>query len=70
VVRISVNDLWLAPGRYYVEVWLDPMIDGISCDAIFDYPLLSIVNRGLVTHGLNRPWGSVYCKAVAWDVKN
>ena len=68
LVRISVNDLSLAPGRYYVEVWLDPMIDGISCDAIFDYPLLSIVNRGLVTHGLNRPWGSVYCKAVEWDV--
>ena len=68
LVRISVNDLSLVPGRYYVEVWLDPMIDGISCDAIFDYPLLSIVNRGLVTHGLNRPWGSVYCKAVEWDV--
>jgi lipopolysaccharide transport system ATP-binding protein len=69
IVRLTADDLVLTPGRYFAEVWLDPMIDGISCDAIFDYPLLSIVNRGLVTHGLNRPWGSVYCKEVKWSVE-
>jgi hypothetical protein len=68
VVRIAANDLMLAPGRYYAEVWLDPMIDGTSCDAIFDYPLLSVANRGLVTHGLNRQWGSVYNKDTDWNV--
>jgi len=67
-VRISVDDLLLAPGRYYVEVWMNPMIDGTPCDAIFDYPLLSVANKGLVTHGLDRQWGSVFCKAV-WDVE-
>jgi lipopolysaccharide transport system ATP-binding protein len=68
VVKLSVKDLFLAPGRYFADVSLDPMIDGDSCDAIFDYPLLSVVNKGQVTHGLNRPWGSVYCKDTKWSV--
>jgi len=68
VIKLSVPDLYLAPGRYFAEVWLDPMIDGISCDAIFDYPLLSVVNSGQVTHGLTRPWGAVYSKDAKWSV--
>lgn len=68
VIKLSVPDLYLAPGRYFAEVWLDPMIDGDSCDAIFDYPLLSVVNSGQVTHGLTRPWGNVYSKDAQWAV--
>jgi lipopolysaccharide transport system ATP-binding protein len=67
-VSVTARDLLLAPGRYYVEVWMDPMIDGDSSDAIFDYPLLSVVNKGLVTHLLNRQWGSVHCKPVEWKI--
>jgi len=68
VVKLSVKDLFLAPGRYFADVSLDPMIDGNSCDAVFDYPLLTVVNKGQVTHALNRPWGSVYCKDAKWSV--
>jgi lipopolysaccharide transport system ATP-binding protein len=68
VVQISVDDMLLAPGRYYAEVWMEPIIDGDTCDAIFDYPLLSVVNKGLVTHRLNRQWGSVYSKTAGWNV--
>ena len=69
VVRLDVSGLYLAPGNYFAEVYLDPMIDGASCDAIYDYPLLSVVNKGLVMHGLSRPWGSVYCKEAKWSVR-
>jgi len=68
VVKLSVKDLFLAPGRYFADVSLDPMIDGKSCDAIYDYPLLTVVNHGQVTHALNRPWGSVYSKDARWSV--
>ncbi|MEO7054896.1 MAG: polysaccharide ABC transporter ATP-binding protein [Rhizomicrobium sp.] len=68
VVKLTVKDLFLAPGRYFADVSLDPMIDGNSCDAIFDYPLLTVVNKGQVTHALNRPWGSVYSKDAKWSV--
>ena len=68
VIKIAVNDLNLAPGRYFAEIWLDPMIDGNSCDAVFDYPLLAVVNKGQVMHQLNRSWGTVYSKDAKWSV--
>ena len=68
VIKIAVNDLNLAPGRYFAEIWLDAMIDGNSCDAIFDYPLLAVVNKGQVMHQLNRSWGTVYSKDTRWSV--
>jgi len=68
IVTVDVHGLYLTPGSYYAEIWLDPMIDGRSCDAIFEYPLLTVANKGLITHGLERPWGSVFCKAADWRV--
>ncbi|MBS0280408.1 MAG: ATP-binding cassette domain-containing protein [Proteobacteria bacterium] len=68
IISLSVPDLYLAPGRYFAEVWLDPMIDSTSCDAVFDYPLLSVVNSGQVSHALTRPWGTVYSKKAEWSV--
>ncbi len=67
-MTLAVYGLVLAPGRYFAEVWLDPMVGGYSCDAIFDYPLLSVVNKGLVIHQLTRSWGTVYCKDAKWRV--
>ncbi|MFZ1991443.1 MAG: polysaccharide ABC transporter ATP-binding protein [Alphaproteobacteria bacterium] len=68
VVNLKVNDLRLAPGRYFVDVWLDRIIDGESCDSVHDYPLLVVANKGQVSHVLNRVWGSVYCPGVECTV--
>jgi lipopolysaccharide transport system ATP-binding protein len=66
IVRAKINDLPLVPGHYFLDVSLDPTM-GRSCDIIFDYPLLSVVNEGQVVHWLERPWGIVHCQEVEWD---
>jgi lipopolysaccharide transport system ATP-binding protein len=65
-VRINIFDLPLAPGRYLLDVSIDPVGDA-SCDVIYDYPLVSVVNRGQITYWLGRPWGSVQCRRVEWN---
>jgi lipopolysaccharide transport system ATP-binding protein len=69
-IAVKIDDLTLAPGRYFVDVCVDPTMDSgsPSCDAIFDYPLLAIDNEGQVTHWMQRPWGVVHCQAVEWNV--
>lgn len=66
IVKVRINDLPLSPGRYFLDVGVDPTIDE-SCDVIFDYPLLSVVNDGQVVHWLERPWGVVHCQEVEWN---
>ncbi len=69
IVTAKVNDLALAPGEYLIDVLLSPMLDAPSCDAVFDYPLLSVRNKNEVIHGLSRSWGAVYCRSVVWEVE-
>jgi len=65
-VKVRLDGLPLAPGRYLVDVGLDPIIDGYSCDEICDYPLLTVVNEGQIRHWLNRPKGVVHCQTAEW----
>jgi lipopolysaccharide transport system ATP-binding protein len=71
-VKVSVNDLPLAPGRYFVQVWVIPML-GIdrACDSIYDYPLFSIIKEGHIDHYPTPiAWGAVHCQAVKWDISH
>ena len=69
-VKVSVADLPLAPGNYFVQVWVLPMmgIAATTCDSIYDYPLFSIFKEGHIDH-YQPPiaWGAVHCQAVNWD---
>jgi lipopolysaccharide transport system ATP-binding protein len=69
-VRVSVADLPLAPGHYFVQVWVIPtMGNDAACDSIYDYPLFSIVKEGHIDHYQPPiPWGAVHCQAVKWDI--
>jgi lipopolysaccharide transport system ATP-binding protein len=40
VVNLVADDLSLAPGLYFVDIGLDPVIGGGACDAICDFPLV------------------------------
>jgi lipopolysaccharide transport system ATP-binding protein len=67
VITVRINDLPLSPGFYFLNVGIDPsMVD--TYDAIHDFPLLSIVNSGQITHWLERPWGILHCNSVDWAV--
>jgi hypothetical protein len=69
VMKVTLNDLLLAPGRYLVEVAVDPMVGGYSCDVIYDHPRLSVVSdQGKVGYWPKRPWGAVSCQAVEWEI--
>jgi lipopolysaccharide transport system ATP-binding protein len=67
-IRMTAENLLLTPGRYLVEVHLDPIIGGAPCDVIEDYPLFSIANTGQISRELNRHWGAIYCNRVKWEV--
>ena len=66
VVTIRLNDLILTPGDYLINIEIDPTIND-WCDAIFDYPFISVINEGQVTHWLGRPWGILHCQEVEWN---
>jgi hypothetical protein len=70
IIRLSVADMILAPGRYFVDVGLDPVVGAArACDVIYDYPLLSVLdNEPRRCQWLDRPWGSVYCQTVQWNL--
>ena len=68
ILEITFGDLSLAPGDYFLDAGIDPMIDSYSCDSIYDYPLLSIVNDGQIIHVLNRSWGVIQCQDVQWTI--
>jgi hypothetical protein len=67
-VEITIGDLPLAPGDYFVDVFIDPRIGGTSCDAVYNYPLLSVVNDGQINLWLDRPWGVIQCQDVRWNI--
>jgi lipopolysaccharide transport system ATP-binding protein len=69
-VEVTIGDLPLAPGDYFVDVLIDPMVGGISCDAVYNYPLLSVVNDGQITLWLGRPWGVIQCQDVRWNISS
>lgn len=67
-VDIVVGDLPLAPGDYFLDLGVDRIVDGQSVDAVFGYPLLSVVNDNQINHWLHRPWGMVQCQDLQWIV--
>jgi lipopolysaccharide transport system ATP-binding protein len=67
-LEVTIGDLPLAPGDYFLEASIAPVIDGAPSDVIFDYPLLSVVNDGQITRWLNRPWGVIQCQDVQWNI--
>jgi homopolymeric O-antigen transport system ATP-binding protein len=69
IIKIKINDLLLTPGIYFLQLGIDPVVGGHSCDIIYDYPLLSVVNeRDQIGYWPDRPWGAVHCQAVEWNV--
>src|SRR5271165_848086 len=70
LIKISLNDLTLAPGNYLIDMALDPLVGSSerSCDVVYDYPLLSVIDdEHQIGYWMNRPWGSVYCQEVEWN---
>jgi len=69
IIKITINDLRLTPGNYFLQIGIDPVVGGHSCDTIYDYPLLSVIKeREQIGYWPDRPWGAVYCQAVEWHV--
>jgi lipopolysaccharide transport system ATP-binding protein len=68
LIKLVADYLSLAPGQYFVDISIDRVIDGETCDIISDYPLVSVVNQGQVAHWTDRPWGSLFCRDVTWDI--
>jgi lipopolysaccharide transport system ATP-binding protein len=69
IIRVCAQNLLLTPGRYLVEIHLDPVTGDDPCDVIDDYPLFSVVNTGQIGRELNRR-GTIYCNSVEWEVAN
>jgi ABC-type polysaccharide/polyol phosphate transport system ATPase subunit len=67
-VEVTIADLPLVPGTYYLDLAIDQVRFGKNCDFVGNYPLLSVVNDGQITHWLGRPWGVVQCQQVQWNV--
>jgi lipopolysaccharide transport system ATP-binding protein len=68
ILRVTAEHLMPTPGRYFVEIHLDPIIGGAPCDVIEDYPLFSVANTGQISRELNRRWGVIYCNSTEWQV--
>lgn len=68
ILEITIDDLSLAPGDYFMDVGLDPTARRVRGDCIAGYPLVSVVNDGQLTHWLDRPWGLVQCQNIRWNI--
>jgi hypothetical protein len=68
-ITVSVADLPLAPGPYFVNAWVVPTLGGYTCDIIYDYPLFAVVKEGHIYHYQPPiPWGAVHCQGVEWKI--
>jgi lipopolysaccharide transport system ATP-binding protein len=70
IVSASIDDLWMAPGLYFVDVGVTQASDLRSYDVILDFPVLKITNNGKLTQWLDRPWAAVHCDNIKWQMKN
>lgn len=59
-VRVDLGPVPLAPGRYLVDIGVDPSMYARAHDVIQDLPAFSIVNSGKVIHWTDRPWGAIH----------
>jgi hypothetical protein len=66
-VTARVEGLPLAPGEYFVDVGINQSTRTKAHDVILDFPLFRVVNRGQITHWLERRWGALHCNSVHWD---
>jgi lipopolysaccharide transport system ATP-binding protein len=66
-VTARVEGLPLAPGEYFVDVGINQSIQTKAYDVILDFPLFRVVNRGQITHWLERRWGALHCNSVHWE---
>ena len=67
-VSARVHDLPLAPGNYFADVGINQSVQSRAYDVITEFPLFTVVNRGQVTHWLDRAWGLLHCQSVRWEV--
>jgi homopolymeric O-antigen transport system ATP-binding protein len=67
-LRISIEDLALAPGEYFVDVGVNQSTRTKAFDVILDYPLVRVVADQRLVHWLNRPWGVVCVLSARWEV--
>jgi lipopolysaccharide transport system ATP-binding protein len=69
-IRIRLGDLHLAPGNYALTFSLNERRETaeVPLDIVLDVPLVTIVNRGAVTHWIDRPWGHIYSDKLAWEI--
>jgi lipopolysaccharide transport system ATP-binding protein len=68
-VSVKVCNLPLAPSNYFVDVGVNQSDQSAAFDVILDYPILTIVNNGQVTHWLDRPWGALHTRGIIWSDK-
>ena len=68
VVTAHIKDLCLTPGTYLVSAGISQSVQTLAYDVIIDFPLFRIVNEGQVTHWPERPWGTVHCRDIVWEI--
>jgi lipopolysaccharide transport system ATP-binding protein len=66
LVTLRMGNVPLAPGRYFVDVGVDPAMNAKAYDVILDYPVCSVVNTGQVIHWLDRSWGMLHSNSLEW----
>jgi len=67
-VSVGLDDLHLAPGVYLVDIGINQSTSTRAHEVLVDVPFVEVVNTGLVTHWMDRPWGLVHCSSVSWHV--
>ena len=67
VITVRIENLVLAPGRYFADVGVNRSTRSTAYDVIVDFPVFRVDNEGHVIHWLERPWGAVHCPTVTWQ---
>ena len=66
VVEMKIRNLALAPSLYYVDLGVNQSTATQAFDVVLDYPLIRVVNRALIVHWTERPWGVIHPTDVGW----
>jgi lipopolysaccharide transport system ATP-binding protein len=65
-IRLTLRDVPLAPGRYFVDAGITEGPATVAYDVVQDYPIAEVVNAGQVVHWPDRPWGRLHPILVQW----
>ncbi len=66
-LRCCIEDLWLPPGSYVMDVGINRGTRSGAYDVLCDVPVFDVTNLGQVQEWTDRPWGVVHPKHVAWQ---